>query len=144
MSLKELGELAVKSKAEDNAHLYLWVTNSFMVEAHQLARQWGFEPKTIITWVKKKADGTPSMKMGYYYRGATEHALFCVRGSLRLKGPPHPTAFETPRLPHSMKPDYFYEMVEKQSEGPYLELFSRKKRERWAIWGNELPNDVQV
>lgn len=142
MTIEELCALPIASKAEDNAHLYLWTTNSFMVEAHVIARKWGFEPKTIVTWVKKKPDGAPSMKTGFYYRGATEHCLFCVRGSLRLKGPPHPTVFETARLPHSVKPDYFYNMVEQQSEGPYLELFARRNRENWFTWGNEIPNTV--
>lgn len=144
MSIEELCAMDVAGMAEKNAHLYLWTTNSFMVEAHEVARSWGFEPKTIVTWVKKKPDGTPSMKTGFYYRGATEHCLFCVRGSLRLKGPPHATVFETPRLPHSVKPDYFYEMVESQSEGPHLELFARRKRTGWFAWGNQVVSDVKL
>lgn len=144
MSIMELCHLSIGEKAEDNAHLYLWTTNSFMVEAHTVAENWGFKPKTIITWVKKKADGTPSMKTGFYYRGATEHCLFCVRGSLRLLGSPHPTVFETPRLPHSVKPEYFYTMVEQQSPGPYLELFARKYRDNWVGWGDEVQSDLIV
>jgi hypothetical protein len=30
------------------------------------------------------------MKAGYYYRGATEHVLFAVKGKLRLAGGQHP------------------------------------------------------
>ena len=153
MSIAELCSMPVSEKASDNAHLYLWTTNGFMVEAHTIARAWGFEPKTIITWVKvRQEDGKPSMKMGHYYRGATEHCLFCVRGSLRLQGNPHATVFLTtrPQRGHSSKPDYFYAMVEKQSLAPRLEIFARPqdplwpKRDGWQTWGNELPNDVEL
>ncbi|MDH3325885.1 MAG: MT-A70 family methyltransferase [Gammaproteobacteria bacterium] len=139
MSMDELKAMPVEGLAADNAHLYLWVTNGFMEQAYPLARAWGFEPKTIITWTKtRKADGQPSMKMGYYYRGATEHVLFCVRGSMRLQGSAAPTAIFAPRLRHSQKPEEFYSLVDEQTPGPRLELFSRKLRAGWVAWGNEV------
>lgn len=145
MDIDDLCDLPIGKYTADNCHLYLWTTNSFLVEAHKIARSWKFVPKTMITWVKVKEDGkTPSMKTGYYYRGATEHCLFCVRGKLHLVGPAHPTAFLTKRLPHSVKPKYFYRMVEAQSPGPYLELFSRRRRKGWHHWGNEFDNDVEL
>lgn len=144
MSIADLCNLPVGHAAAENAHLYLWTTNAFMVEAHQLAKAWGFRQSTIITWSKIKqgrpeTDPEPSMKMGYYYRGATEHCLFCVRGKLRLTGPAVSTAFFSPRTAHSVKPDSFYQMVEDQSPGPYLELFARRARPGWDLWGNEAP-----
>src|SRR5660397_215357 len=77
---------AVSVPASDNAHLYLWTTNAFMVQAHELATAWGFKPKTILTWVKTHQNDVArvSMKAGYYFRGATEHCIFAVRGSLKL------------------------------------------------------------
>src|SRR6266404_4096930 len=52
MTLDEIKTLPVASSAAKNAHLYLWTTNAFMVEAHAIARAWGFTPKTILTWGK--------------------------------------------------------------------------------------------
>ncbi len=145
MSMDDLKRLRVADVVFDNAHLYLWTTNGFIEQAYSLARAWGFDPKTIITWTKtRQLDGQPSMKMGYYYRGATEHCLFCVRGSLRLRGAAHSTAILQPRTPHSVKPSYFYDMVERQSPGAYLELFARQKRDGWDSWGNEMPNNVDL
>lgn len=140
MSMDELRSMRVKENAATPAHLYLWTTNSFIVEAHELCRAWGFVQKTIITWGKMKADGTPSMKTGYYYRGATEHVLFAVRGSMRLVGDASPTLHLSPRLPHSVKPEWFYGMVEAHSPPPYLELFARKTRLGWASWGDQVPS----
>ena len=144
MSVNGIKALHVRRFIEDDSHLYLWFTNAFAVEAHEVARAWGFDPKTIITWVKVKEDDTPSMKTGYYYRGATEHGLFAVRGSLRLHGPAHPTVFAALRLPHSRKPEYSYRMIEEQSPGPYLELFARRQRAGWSVWGNEVESDIDL
>ena len=38
---------------------------------------------------------------------------------------------------HSKKPDVVYNMIEKMYNGPYLELFSRIKKEGWISYGNE-------
>jgi N6-adenosine-specific RNA methylase IME4 len=139
--------LAMQPPADANAHLYLWTTNAFMCEAHDLARAWGFEPKTILTWTKTHlADPSRvSMKMGYYFRGATEHVVFAVRGSLRLQGTKgFPTGYLWPRIgEHSAKPDAFYDLVEQASPGPYVELFSRRCRFGWDyLWQDLDPAPV--
>lgn len=136
---------AAQPESDNDAHLYLWTTNAFMVEAHEVARAWGFEPKTICTWVKVKPDGRPSMKTGYYFRGATEHFLFAVKGSMPLKRRDLPTAYLWPRVAqHSAKPDAFYDLVEQASPGPYLELFARRARFGWSYAGEESLGDVEI
>lgn len=139
MPVDEICRLA--PAAANNSHLYLWTTNAFMVEAHQVAEAWGFRQKTILTWTKTHKDdpSRASMKTGYYFRGATEHCLFCVRGSLPLQTDAAlPTAYMWPRLPHSVKPDAFYDLVEQASPGPYLELFARRARlGDWTYFGDE-------
>lgn len=140
MSQQEIAGLNPPSS--DKAHLYLWFTNRFAVEAHAIARAWGFNPITILTWGKvRHADGQPSMKMGRYFRGASEHVLFGVKGALPLTTKEaFPTLYLWPRLPHSEKPQAFYDLVEKVSPGPYLELFARKRRPGWIAWGDQVPS----
>lgn len=148
MSLDELEAMRVQDVVERDAHLYLWTTNAFMVEAHSLARAWGFKPKTILTWVKVQREDPlrPSMRVGYHFRGATEHVIFGVRGSLRLLTREGlPTAYLWPReSQHSRKPEAFYDLVEQASPGPYLELFSRRNRLGWDTWGDEAFNQVEI
>jgi len=145
MTMPDLCAMPTASVADDDAHLYLWTTNGFLREAHDLAEAWGFKVKTCLTWGKVKADGTASMKTGYYFRGATEHCLFAVRGSLRLQVKHgKPTLYLSRRLPHSVKPDWFYELCEECSPGPYLELFARRPRENWTVWGNEVEANDQA
>lgn len=136
---------AIKPPVEDDAHLYLWFTNTFAVEAHEIAKAWGFRPMTILTWTKVKPTGEPSMKMGYYFRGATEHILFAIRGSLRLRAlRALPTAYLWPRTQHSVKPDAFYDLVEECRPPDYLELFARRPRAGWAQWGDQANNPIQL
>jgi N6-adenosine-specific RNA methylase IME4 len=143
MSIDDL--CAIGPPATDDAHLYLWTTNAFMREAHVIVDAWGFDVKTICTWVKMSNEGRPSMKTGYYFRGATEHFLFGVRGSLRLRdGATLPTAYLWPRAAHSVKPEAFYDLVEQASPGPYLELFARRNRLGWDTWGNECFEHVSL
>lgn len=131
MTTCELKALPVGEWAEDDAHLYLWTTNGFMREAYEIADAWGFEVKTILTWVK------PGIGMGYYYRNNTEHVLFAVRGSLKTFRRDVPTAFDAPTTRHSAKPQAFYDMVETMSPGPYLDVFNRNQRLGWDAWGYE-------
>lgn len=122
MQIEELMNMPVGLWAHPDAHLYLWTTNQFMVEAHKIAEAWGFKPKTILTWVK------PRLGMGTYYRNTTEHVVFAVRGSLPVLRHDQRTAFTGEQGAHSVKPDAFYDMIARMSPGPFLDVFARKQR----------------
>lgn len=129
MSLDELAELELP--ATDNAHLYLWVTNGFLREGFDLLDAWGFTYKACLTWCK------PQIGMGNYFRNSTEHVYFALRGSLPTEANNIPTWFQADRTRHSAKPESFYDIVEKSSPGPWLEMFARRRRLGWHTWGNE-------
>ncbi len=74
--------------------------------------------------------------MGNYFRGNTEQVIFSVKGSQPLKRHDVGTYFSAPRGEvHSAKPDEFYKMVESCSYAPFIDIFGRKKREGWTVWG---------
>lgn len=133
MPLEKLLELPVPTLADEDSHLYLWITNRSLPKGFVLVEHWGFRYITALTWCK------PHFGMGNYFRGSTEHVLFGVRGSQPLKRKDAGTWFAAPRGPqgHLSKPAAFYELVESCSPGPYLELFARGKREGWVAWGAE-------
>lgn len=140
MTMDELYMLPVGGWAADSAHLYLWTTNTFLVEAHRLAEVWGFKPNTVLTWVKGRVEGgrlIQQIGLGSFFRTATEHVVFAVRGDLVAKGHDITTAFVSPRTGHSEKPQAFYDIVERMSYGPYLDVFARKQRLGWDTFGNE-------
>lgn len=140
MTNDAIAELPVKSIATDDAHLYLWVTNPrLFAEDHDgcgpidILQAWGFEYKTTLTWVKK-----PGLGIGFYFRGDTEHVLFGVRGSLPIPAEIRESnVFTAPRRGHSAKPDCFYDLVERVSPEPRLEMFARRARFGWDYWGDE-------
>jgi len=128
---RSLAQLAGHEIA-DHAHLYLWTTNAFMVEAHRVAEAWGFRPRTILTWCK------PRIGMGSYFRNTTEHVIFAVRGKLPVLRHDQKTHFDAPVGRHSEKPAIVYDIIERMSPGPYLELFTRARRDGWTSHGDEL------
>ncbi len=146
---EEIAALPVVDLAEDNAHLYMWVTNPILTEqrlrggptACEIVRGWGFEPKTLLTWIKSENGAG----MGWFFRGDTEHVLFAVRGVLPINSDKRVSnVFRGSRGIHSQKPDSFLDLVEQVSPGPYLELFARRQRLGWDTWGNEALQHVEI
>ncbi len=142
MSIAEICSLGNKVKAlrgEEGCHLYLWVTNNYLPAGLEVMRAWGFEYKTCITWGKVKEDGTPTLGLGQYFRGASEHCLFGVYGHLpyRMTDGDDPkrgqgrTLILAPRQEHSQKPEALLDMAELVSHPPRLELFARRQRLGW-------------
>ena len=118
-----------------DAHMYMWVTNTFLPDGLWLMSQLGFTYKTNVVWVKQR------IGLGQYFRGQHELCLFGVRGdsySVRTGDKTIASVIKADRGKHSKKPDVFLEMVEKRSNGPYLEVFARRVRENWTCWGNEV------
>lgn len=130
MSADDLAAMPIGDVAETNSHLYLWITNRSLPKGFALLEAWGFRYITTLTWCK------PSIGMGNYYRGSTEHLLFGVRGSLPLQERNIGTWFTAKRGErHSEKPVEAYELIERASPGPWLDIFARTERQGWVTWG---------
>ena len=131
MSIEQLEQLDVGGLADEDCHIYLWITNRSLPKGFRLLEAWGFRYITAITWVK------PNFGMGNYFRGQTEHVLFGVKGSQPLKRKDVGTSFNAMRGTggHSSKPAAFLDLVESCSPGPYIEMFSRSSRNGWITWG---------
>jgi len=69
MPLADIKALGVENVVNENAHLYLWCLNSVMDWGFEVARAWGFDPKTVITWIKtgKGGFGEHSEKPNIFY-----------------------------------------------------------------------------
>lgn len=139
MSLAEIQALNVGQLADVGCHLWLWTTNKFLHPAFHIIEAWGFKYMMTITWVKKSG-------CGIYFASTTQHLLFayykkCYFNRARYR----PTHFITPPpRRHSQKPDEAYELIEAISEPPRLELFARKQRQGWSVWGNEVESSFQL
>lgn len=139
MTVEEICALPVARVVGDRAHLYLWVPNALMPEGLRVLEAWGFSYKTNIIWHKIRKDGGPDGRgVGFYFRNVTEMLLFGVRGkNIRTLAPGRRQVnfLATRKQEHSRKPDGQYSIIESCSEGPYLELFARGRRDGWTSWG---------
>jgi N6-adenosine-specific RNA methylase IME4 len=144
MSLEAIKALPIKDVAARNAHLYLWVPNALLPEGLDVMSAWGFRYVSNIIWAKRRKDGGPDGRgVGFYFRNVTEILLFGVKGTMRTLAPGRSQVnmIETRKREHSRKPDEQYDLIERCSPGPYLELFARHPRPKWTLWGDESAED---
>ena len=143
MELDEIMELPVAQVVRERAHLYLWVPNALILEGLEVMKRWGFAYKTNLVWFKVRRDGGPDGRgVGFYFRNVTELLLFGIRGinARTLKpGRRQTNIIISRKREHSRKPDQQYDLIERCSPGPYLEMFARHHRESWTQWGNQAP-----
>ena len=149
MTLDDIKELPVQEISRDKCHLYLWVPNALLPDGLAVMDAWGFDYKGNIVWEKVRKDGQPDGRgVGFYFRNVTELLLF----GIKKKSAPNRTLdparsqvnlIRSMKREHSRKPDEVAEMIERCSSGPYLELFSRGKRDGWDVWGNQADADYK-
>jgi N6-adenosine-specific RNA methylase IME4 len=145
MSFADIAALPVGQLGRPQSHLYLWCPNALLMEGLTIMKAWGFAYKTNIVWYKVRRDGGPDGRgVGFYFRNVTELLLFGVKGKLRTgpAGRRQVNVVVTQKEEHSKKPAVVYDIVEKCSPGPYLELFARFRVDGWHQWGNQVDSYV--
>jgi N6-adenosine-specific RNA methylase IME4 len=141
MPLAEICALDVGARSAQSCVLWLWCTNAHLLDGSAAAvlKAWGFEAKTILTWVKDK------IGLGRWLRGQTEHVILAVKGHPVLRLTNQSTVLHAPRRANSEKPPEFYAMVEElcvAPQGGRLELFARAARPGWITSGSEAPPET--
>jgi len=147
MKLSEISALPVRDVAAEQSHLYLWVPNALLAEGLQVMKAWGFTYKTNIVWYKVRKDGGQDGRgVGFYFRNVTELLLFGIRGRLRTLAPGRREVniVITRKQEHSRKPGQVYDLIERCSTGPFLELFARSQRRGWTQWGDGVPKNGEL
>lgn len=155
-------------KPETSCHLWMWATANHLDDAIWVIKRLGFIYKTCRVWVKGETcfkcngkgfvfldraqwtvetcgdcdgDGVDlQIGLGQYMRMSHELLLLGTRGSAMVPEPKDrlPSVTVAPRGRHSAKPQAAYDVIERVSPGPRLEMFAREPREGWATWGSEL------
>lgn len=151
MCLDDIKALPVSAVADERSHLYLWVPNALLPEGLEVMKAWGFEYKTNLVWEKVRKDGFPDGRgVGFYFRNVTEILLFGVRTPRKSEtyrtlapGRSQVNIIRAQKHEHSRKPAEFADLIERCSEGPYLEMFARGERAGWDVWGNQAASDYE-
>jgi N6-adenosine-specific RNA methylase IME4 len=144
MTVAEIAAMPISELAEDDAHLYLWVTNGYLPFAFEIVKAWGFRYSTCLVWAKNGGG------LGGAFKITTEFLLFCRRGSLKTKNTVRNTWFNVKKPyvngypKHSKKPFFFQHLIESVSPGPYLELFARDRTAGWDAFGNQVEDSIKL
>lgn len=138
LSLDEI--IRIEPTLAEQCHVYIWCLSQHVDWGYEIAKAWNVEPQILLTWAK------PGLGAGRFQCN-TEHVLVC-RGGSRVGNPfgfggqvapaTGGTWFNWPRGKHSEKPQEFFDMVERISPPPFLEMYARKPRAGWAVFGDEL------
>lgn len=147
MTVEEIAAIPVIDIVDNDAFLFMWVTNKYLLKAEKVIKAWGFEYVACITWRKKRMGGG----LGGVVRISSEYLLFCRRGNLKAIGNIPESVIEAKRpyvngYPcHSKKPEIFAEMIESVSPaGKRLEMFARNPRNGWDVFGDEVEGSIEI
>ena len=133
MREEELAEFDVPSISADDCHLFCWTTHKFLPSALRLVEAWGF--RYVMTMVWHKPGGFQPIGLPQYN---CEFALYARKGSPRFVDTKSFFAcFEAPRREHSRKPDEFYDVIRRVTDGRRIDVFSREIRDGFEQFGNE-------
>lgn len=146
MDLAEIASLGqhVSRLASKDCALFLWAVMPQLPEALRIIEAWGFTYKTCaFTWVKRNKLGTGfAVGMGYWTRSNAEICLLATKGSPKRLAMDVEQLVIASRGAHSSKPSIVSERIERLVGGPYLEMFGRRQRLGWTVWGNEIGSDL--
>ncbi len=141
MSMEDIGNLPVSSILDENAILFMWVTDPLLPKQIEIMEKWGFTYRTVgFVWVKmNKKSLTPFIGLGYYTRSNPEYLLIGVKGSVgRPKDKSISEIVMEPIREHSRKPDCIRDYIDRMyPDGNRLEMFARNRSFGWDVIGNQ-------
>jgi N6-adenosine-specific RNA methylase IME4 len=147
MDVFDIAALPIGELAAEDCVLFLWITWPMLEHALTVVEAWGFEYKTCaFAWMKADVSTIDlfsgpidaDMKLGYWTRANSEVCLLATRGKPKRIDAGVRQGIIEPTREHSRKPDCVHERIERLVAGPYLELFARRRRPGWTVWGNEV------
>ncbi|WP_417261667.1 MT-A70 family methyltransferase [Celeribacter sp.] len=132
-----ISAMPLDALAADNCLLWLWATNPMLPHALRVMDAWGFEFKTAGHWSKRTTHGKLAFGTGYILRCAGEPFLIGTRGKVKTARNVR-SVIDAKATGHSRKPaEAFLEAERLMPHARRIELFSRKSRENWSVWGDE-------
>lgn len=135
MAPAELRSFPIDTFAAQNCALFLWATSPKLDLALDVMSAWRFKYITCAVWIKNR------MGMGYHFRQQHELLLIGKRGKVRSPKPQSRprSIIAAERLEHSRKPEIVHDyIVAMYPDARRVELFARRPRDGWDVWGNEV------
>lgn len=139
MAIEEIKKLDIPSISDENSVIFLWTIQAYLPYSFDLLKNWGFKYQRVLTWDKQNG----MCLFGFHHR--TEFVVFGYKGKIEMypRRRAIPTVFSGKSDRHSAKPDNFYDLVSVFGK-PRIDLFARKQRRGWDVWGDEVESDPLV
>lgn len=147
MTDEEILSLPISSLLNKKAVVFIWATAPRLDMAIDAIRTWGLHYRGVaFTWVKTTKSGTPIKAQGVRPSIVKPTCEFVLVASNVKKGRPLLLASESivhtvlsPVGEHSAKPEEVQDRIEVMyPASSRLEMFARRKRSGWEVWGNEV------
>ena len=147
MTVEEIAALPIYSLLEHEYYAFLWVPNRYLEQGFAVMRTWRCVPRQTLTWCKIPHGQGP----GGMFATTTEFIIIGQRIGPRSHARGTRTIdkvdtswFNWLRGRHSEKPEAFQGILEIVSPSPYLEMFARRPRLGWDVWGNQVESDINL
>lgn len=136
MKVEDIERLNIQERLQNDAFVFLWTTQRFLPASIAMMQRWDLSYRFTMVWHKPggfQVVGGPQFNAEFVVVGALGSPQF-------LDTKAFPVAFNAPRGKHSEKPDEFYDLLKRVAPGPRLDMFARKERNGFDVWGEEVDN----
>ena len=135
MDLSDIAALPIAGLAAEHCHLFLWATQKHLRRAFTLIEDWGFTYRRMMVWHKEpqgvQLPGLPDYNCEFILHGSRGRPQWEDVKKFKL-------CFTARRGRHSEKPAEFYQLLERVTPPPRIDLFARKRHRGFDAWDNEV------
>ena len=130
--------------ADKDHVLFCWTIDKYLHQSEELLRALDYKLHARLIW--NKVTGIPA---AFTIRYGHEYLLYAYHGKLlpvaeAERGKIHSVFTEQVKR-HSQKPEVSYQIIERLYPNTRkLELFARRQRDGWDVWGNEVASDIEL
>lgn len=153
--IESLKQMDINQISDDDCLLAMWWVGAMPQEAIDLIAAWGFRLVNMngFVWNKLTQTNKPYFGMGFYTRAGSESVAIAVKGKFKpnsrsvraVFNAESQVQFEAKVSQHSKKPSQVRDLlVELCGDVPRLEMFARCAPEGWDVFGNEVPNSIEI
>lgn len=147
MTPEEIIEIPVWEILNPSSVLFIWATGPKLHHAIQVIEAWDLYYRGVaFVWVKTTKKGVPIGAQGVRPSIVKPLTEFVLAASKVKEGRPLSLSSEAvvqtvlaPKMEHSRKPEEVQDRIEMlYPDASRLEMFARRQREGWDVWGDEV------